>query len=195
MSAAEIKKLKKEISRLRELAFKDELTKLYNRRGFKEEAGKFLSEVVAFKNFPERRQAFLVKNFCLIIVDADHFKKINDTYGHDAGDEALKMMSKLITERVREVDVVGRWGGEEILIGLVGASEVDGGVIAEYIRSHVENTPIKHKRKSFNLTVSCGVADLAHAKDFEDLFKQADKALYQAKRAGRNKVVKASEVI
>ncbi|MEK7144057.1 MAG: GGDEF domain-containing protein, partial [Patescibacteria group bacterium] len=84
MTFQEIQRLKKEIERLKEAAYKDELTRLYNRRGFKSEAEKFLKEIAAFKKYPNKRESFLVKNFGLIVFDIDNFKKFNDRYGHPA---------------------------------------------------------------------------------------------------------------
>src|ERR1051325_2878685 len=109
------KRLIKEIERLKLLAYKDELTGLVNRRGFKEEAEKFISEVMREKG-KEHRKSFAIRNFGLIIFDVDNFKKINDTYGHPAGDEALKFLGKKVVGRVRDIDIVGRWGGEELVV-------------------------------------------------------------------------------
>jgi len=118
-----IKELEKEVAQLKELAYKDELTTLYNRHGFKEESAKFIDEVKGYLDNPSRRKNFLIKSFSLAIFDIDNFKKINDTYGHQAGDAILKLVSKIIKERVREIDMAARWGGEEIIVGLVGSDE------------------------------------------------------------------------
>lgn len=186
----EIKKLKKEIQKLKELAYKDELTGLYNRRGFKEEAEKFIKEVISFKKFPKRRKTFLLKNFSLVIFDIDNFKKLNDVYGHQAGDEALKILSKLILERVRDIDLVSRWGGEEIILGLVGADENDAYKIADDIREKISKTKFKWGRKNLSFTISGGAADFNRAKNFEELIRKVDEALYQAKKEGKNRIIK-----
>lgn len=188
-----IQKLEKEIRRLKEMVYKDELTKLYNRRGFQEESGKFIREVLLSKN-NERRKSFLIADFGLIVFDIDNFKKLNDQYGHQAGDIGLKMLSDLISERVREIDLVARWGGEEIIVGLVGASEKDAYLVADDIRERLEKKVFIFKAKKIKFTVSGGVASLSQAKNFEELFKKADAALYQAKKSGKNMIVKYSEM-
>lgn len=190
MSNYQIQKLKKEIRRLIELAYKDELTKLYNRRGFKEESHKFLNEVIASKKYKHRRQSVIIKNFSLIVFDIDNFKKINDTYGHPAGDMVIKNLSKIILENVRSIDLIARWGGEEFVVGLVGASENDAFRIADDIRGQVLNSKLNWRKKSLRFTISGGVADLSKTKSFDNLFGGADKALYSAKKSGKNKIVK-----
>ncbi len=185
-----INQLKKEIKRLKELVYKDELTKLYNRRGFKEEADKFIHEVITSKKYQEKRKSFLIKNFSLIVFDIDNFKKLNDTYGHEAGDQALRLISQLILERVREVDIVARWGGEEIIVGLVGASETDAFKIADDIREKIERMKLKWRGKVIKFTINGGVASFDKIKKFEELFRQADKSLYEAKNSGKNIIFK-----
>jgi diguanylate cyclase (GGDEF)-like protein len=189
-----IKQLEKEIKKLKELVYKDELTKLYNRRGFKEEAEKFISQIIASKKYQEKRKSFFIKNFSLIVFDIDDFKKLNDEYGHPAGDEGLKLFSNLILERVRNIDVVARWGGEEIIIGLVGASENDAYNIADDIREKLEKKELIYHRQKIKFTVSGGVASFEEAKDFDHLFDCTDKALYKAKRTGKNKIIKHSDL-
>lgn len=189
-----IEKLKEEIKRLKDLAYKDELTRLYNRRGFSEEARKFLSEIATFKKFPERRENFIITNFSIIVFDADDFKKVNDTYGHDAGDAVLRNIGAIVNESVRDIDLAARWGGEEIVLGLVGASEDDAFRIAEAIRKKVMYTPVLWKRKKILVTVSGGVAGFDNVDTFEELFQLADKAVYKAKHAGKNVIIRASEL-
>lgn len=189
-----IASLKDEVRRLKEVAYRDELTRLYNRRGFKENAEKFLKEVALFKDRPERRESLIVKNLSLIVFDIDHFKKFNDTYGHQAGDKVLKLFSEIITKKVREIDLVARWGGEEIVVGLIGAGEKDAVMIAEEIRQEVEKLSFKSGKKIVKFTVSGGAASFDRAKDFDTLFESADKALYEAKRSGRNRIVAFSSL-
>lgn len=194
MISQKIKALEKEIRRLKEFAYKDELTALYNRRGFKEESFKFLREAAASKKFRGKRKSFFINNFSLIIFDIDDFKKLNDVYGHDAGDAAIKFLAKTIKEKVRAIDTVARWGGEEFLVGLVGASESDAHVVAENIREKAAGAKLKWRGKNLRFTVSGGVSDLRKFKTFEDLFNAADKALYKAKRTGKNKIVKFGDL-
>jgi diguanylate cyclase (GGDEF)-like protein len=183
----QIQRLKKEIRKLKELVYKDELTNLYNRRGFKEEAKKFIEGVSGYREKPGRRKSLLIKNFSLIIFDVDNLKKINDVYCHQTGDKALKMLSKIITEKVRDIDIVARWGGEEILVGLIGASEKDAFIVADDIRKKVDKTPLKWQDKEIKFTVSGGIAAFGkESKTFEELFKKADSRLYKAKKSGKN---------
>ncbi|KKU91191.1 MAG: hypothetical protein UY23_C0003G0029 [Candidatus Jorgensenbacteria bacterium GW2011_GWA1_48_11] len=193
MTRTEIQKLKKEIKRLKELAYKDELTGLFNRHGFKEEARKFVSAVVRFGR-TNKRKSFLVKNFGLIVFDIDDFKKLNDAYGHLAGDLVLKSLSRFISRRVRDSDIVARWGGEEIIVGLVGASESDAFGVAENIRRGIAGKELNYNRRKINLSVSGGVADMVKIGDFEKLFDRADKALYRAKKLGKNRIILYSDL-
>jgi len=189
-----IASLKEEVRRLKEVAYRDELTRLYNRRGFKEDAEKFLKEVALFKDHPERRESFVVRNLSLVVFDIDHFKKFNDTHGHLVGDKVLKSLAELITKKVREIDLVARWGGEEIVVGLIGAGEKDAVKIAEEIRKEVERSSFRSGKKIVKFTVSGGAASFDSAKDFDTLFKSADKALYEAKKSGRNRIVAFSSL-
>ncbi len=189
-----IKELEEEVARLKGLAYKDELTALYNRHGFKEESAKFIDEVKGYLENPSRRKNFLVRSFSLAIFDIDDFKKINDTYGHQAGDEILKLTSKIILDRVREIDMVARWGGEEIIVGLVGSDESQAYEITDDIRKKIEEIIIDWGGKAIKFTVSGGVAGFVQAEDFESLFKKSDEALYKAKQTGKNKIIKASDL-
>lgn len=183
----QIEELKAEIEKLKTLTNKDELTGLLNRRGFKEETRQFLGEVSNFKDYSERRNSIVIKNFSLIIFDIDDFKKINDTYGHQVGDKALQFLSKLILNRSRDIDLVARWGGEEIIVGLPGADTDDAFNFAEDVRKKLESSELEDEVK---FTVSGGVACFSEAGDFERLFKNADDALYEAKKSGKNRVIK-----
>lgn len=127
----------------------------------------------------------------MIVFDIDNFKKLNDTYGHQAGDQALKLVGQLLLERVRDIDVVARWGGKEVIVGVVGANENDAFKIADDIREKVEQMRFKWRGKVISFTISGGVAGFEKAKNFDELFRRADKALYQAKRKGKNTIVKS----
>jgi len=186
-SLSTIENLKKEIKKWKKLAYKDKLTNLYNRRGFIDSSKKILKEIT--NNKTERRKKFIIKNCSLVLFDIDNFKKINDKFGHNAGDKALKVLSSEIKKRVRDIDVLGRWGGEEIILLLVGADKENGFYVADYIRQKIENKKIKTAKGFINVTISGGVADFKKEKDFEKVFKLADKALYKAKKTGKNKIV------
>jgi len=182
--------LKRKIHQLEKLVYKDELTKIYNRRGFLDLTKKILKEVSNSLKY-ERRKKFIIKSCALILFDIDDFKKINDTFGHDVGDKILKIVCNEIKKRIRDFDVIGRWGGEEIVVLLVGANISEAYQIADYIRGKIANKKIKYDDKQVNLTVSAGVSDFSAEKDFEKVFKLADEALYKAKQTGKNKVVMA----
>jgi diguanylate cyclase (GGDEF)-like protein len=182
--------LKRKIRQLEKLVYKDELTKVYNRRGFLDLTKKILKELFSSIQ-DDKRKKVIIKNYSLILFDIDDFKKINDTFGHDIGDKILKIVCNEIKKRIRDFDVIGRWGGEEIVVLLVEANISEAYQIADYIRGKIANKKIKYDGKQVNLTVSAGVSDFSREKDFEKVFKLADEALYKAKQTGKNKVVMA----
>ena len=126
----------------------------------------------------------------LIIFDLDHFKKLNDTYGHDAGDFVLKELAKLIrTYGVRELDIFARYGGEEFVILLPKTNLKQSFEIAERLRKLIENHQFIYESKRLPVTASIGVADYRQGVlTGTDLFKRSDSAVYKAKNAGRNQV-------
>ena len=126
------------------------------------------------------------------MLDADHFKNINDTYGHQAGDECLKILSRILSDSVRRPsDCVARYGGEEFAIILPHTKSQGAGVIAERIRSRVEAESITFEGQAISLTVSIGLGSMLPTKedDPNTLLEHADKALYRAKSEGRNRIV------
>jgi len=130
-------------------------------------------------------------NFSLIMCDIDFFKKVNDTYGHDTGDYVLKRVSTIIQEKLRQQDVVARWGGEEFLVMLPETGIEDGFLTAEKLRVALENETMEFGGHSFSITMTFGVAVFEKDLGIEKSIKKADDALYQGKQTGRNKVVKA----
>ncbi|MBN1146737.1 MAG: diguanylate cyclase [Anaerolineales bacterium] len=167
-------------SRLEFLAMTDELTGVLNRRSFfkrgEEEFGRFL-----------RYQA----PFSLLILDIDDFKNVNDTYGHDAGDRALKCFVKTLQRNIRNIDILARLGGEEFGILLPNTGAANASVAAEKLRMAVEMSGCSiNGGQMVNVTVSIGLdASSSGAESFEAILKNADTALYQAKNQGRNAVV------
>jgi len=154
------------------LANNDFLTGIANRRHFGEKF-QYLSKMA------NRGQSL-----SLLLLDIDHFKKINDTWGHDAGDQVLKQVSEVLKYTIREVDVVGRLGGEEFAILLPGAGE-HAGMVAERIRKRISSIPFHQ-----TITISIGISHYGeHGTTWEDVFKKADEALYYAKTHGRNRSV------
>ena len=166
-------------SSIKNIAIYDTLTGLYNRRYFEERLG-----VDAQKSF------YSGTPLSLVMVDIDHFKKINDTFGHTEGDQVLCKISSLLKTSVRKKDTVARYGGEEFILILPEAGLEESFVIAERIRRQVENTSFEVGQAQVNLTLSMGISNFPshRAKSKEDLVKMADQALYDAKRGGRNKV-------
>ena len=159
---------------LRELSITDKLTKIYNRLKIDTELE---SEFKRYKRSKE--------SFCVILIDIDFFKNINDTYGHLVGDSVLIELSKLLKDNLREVDMLGRWGGEEFII-ILPSSKIDGAyALAQKIREKVQN----HKFKtSQQITSSFGVTQIKEDDTIEDILHRADKALYVSKDNGRNQV-------
>jgi two-component system cell cycle response regulator len=164
-----------------ELAVTDQLTGLFNRR--------FLfSQLTALM----RRAAHGGAPVSVLMLDIDHFKKINDAYGHDAGDDVLREFAARMASNVRPVDFACRMGGEEFAIVMPGASGDAACLAGERIRRQVAAAPfiLSRQREGLDVTVSIGVAALdPRDEDAEALIKRADEALYEAKRSGRNRVV------
>ncbi len=158
----------------------DGLTKTYNRRHFMEQAQR------AYDNARRFGHALTA-----MMLDVDHFKRINDKHGHHVGDQVLRVLADRCKSTLRAVDLLGRYGGEEFAIVLPGADEQSAAtVLAERIRRTVAEEPIDTDAGQVRVTISIGVATMdAEMTTSEDLFKRADAALYEAKQAGRNRVV------
>lgn len=124
----------------------------------------------------------------LLILDIDHFKHVNDTWGHECGDIVLKHISDTLRSETRRSDLVGRLGGEEFGILLVGSSPSEAYAIAERIRSKIEDLEVKYRDETIKVTTSIGLVH-CNTIDLDDLFREADKCLYLAKREGRNRVI------
>lgn len=187
-----IVELEKQIHDLEKDLIHDGLTSLRTRTFFEEEIRVYLS-AIKDADTHKRRDWFGFKNLCILFFDIDHFKKINDTYGHDTGDLVLRDVAGLINKSVREGDTVARWGGEEMVVSLLGANESDAKNKAEEIRKSVESL-VWSDIPDLKVTISIGVSSYVKDISLEDMIKNADKALYQAKETGRNKVVAYSEL-
>ncbi|NNG15890.1 MAG: diguanylate cyclase [Gemmatimonadales bacterium] len=170
--------------KLERLSITDGLTMLYNRR--------HIMEILTQEARRSRRQGYPLS---VLMIDVDSFKLFNDTHGHLAGDEALKQVSSMLLESTRDVDFVARYGGEEFLV-MLRDTEIDGAVhVAERIRSCVEEKPINVGGTEAHVTVSIGAAALPKKSDDpEVVIGNADAAMYQAKRSGRNRVVRDGDV-
>lgn len=131
-------------------------------------------------------------NFCLVVADIDHFKLINDHYGHLAGDKVLKVVASTIRKRLRRVDYIARYGGEEFVI-LLPATDADTALkLIEELAEKVRSCPFHYNKQPLAITLSFGIAQAELGDNQESLFERADAALYTAKRAGRDKTVVAS---
>jgi diguanylate cyclase (GGDEF)-like protein/PAS domain S-box-containing protein len=174
----------KEIEAMREeavlLSHIDDLTGLYNHR--------FLIQQLTLEVDRQKRYAAPLS---VLMIDIDHFKHYNDTNGHLAGDQALKATAILIQRAVRQTDIVARYGGEEFAAILINAGKVMAREIGERVRRNVAETrfPNEHLQPSGNLTVSVGAATYSSSiSTLTDLLREADNALYRAKRGGRNRL-------
>ncbi len=166
-------------STVKKEAIYDTLTNLFNRRHFEEQLS------------AETQKAFESKsNLSVIMVDIDHFKKVNDTFGHDGGDKVLREIASLLKNSVRKYDTVARYGGEEFVLLLPGAPLEPTSMVAERIRRLVERTPFDVGKTQIRITISLGISNFPvhRIKSKEELVKMADLALYEAKMGGRNRV-------
>ncbi|MDP2850338.1 MAG: diguanylate cyclase [Sulfuricurvum sp.] len=162
--------------RVEELSVTDQLTQLHNRMYLE---NNFSKEIKRAKRYNH--------SFAVIMVDIDHFKEVNDTYGHDVGDNVLVGISKILSEHIRETDILGRWGGEEFLIICPHTSTSEAYALAEKLRVSIETHPIDvigHKCCSFGVS-AFDVKD----ETYKEVVKHADEALYTAKNNGRNQVI------
>jgi diguanylate cyclase len=175
--------LKESEARFKFLASRDPLTGILNRRSFIEMAGTRLAKA-AKRDIP----------CCLAMMDIDHFKEFNDTYGHPAGDEALRHVSRIIKEGLRKNDFFGRYGGEEFILFFYGADEETGMNVLERLRKDLAETPVYIEAGPVIVYASFGMAgnfreDSREKGYMQRLITDADTALYAAKMAGRNKVI------
>ncbi|MCP4356547.1 MAG: GGDEF domain-containing protein [Chloroflexi bacterium] len=164
-------------SDLNDLAMNDALTRIRNRRAMRE-----------MLDFEMRRKDKGIKHFSIILLDIDHFKRVNDTYGHDVGDLVLQWLAATLQSNLRVQDAVARWGGEEFLVLLSDTLLEEAMQIAERLRSTVASSVIEIPSGSLQIAFSGGVATSAVSRSVDQLYKIADRALYVAKRT-RNRIV------
>lgn len=162
------------------ISITDKLTGLYNRAYFIEKLNQVMLE--------NKRYG---KQIALVLLDIDHFKLVNDTYGHLMGDKVLIELGQILKENVRETDCLARWGGEEFAIILLNTSLESAASIAEKIRKKIEVASIENYVK---ISASFGITELLDSDDSESIFKRVDNSLYLAKLTGRNKVVSNEEI-
>jgi len=163
---------------LDKVAFYDSLTRVYNRR-----------KLLQLLQAELKRVKRYGRPLSILLLDIDDFKKINDTYGHNFGDTVLKDFARILRQVTRETDYVGRWGGEEFLIILPETTKEEAFKVAEKIRKHIEDYFEENYGKK--ITVSIGLTEIRHFDDtiLLKIIDMADKALYKAKKDGKNRVV------
>ncbi len=169
---------------LEEIATQDALTGLYNRRSFDERMAEEISRSQRFSH-----------SCSLLMMDIDHFKNVNDTFGHQAGDKVLKDMAVLIRGRARAQDFIARYGGEEMTAILPETSFDDALFFAEQLRELIDKFPFRLGGKKIPVTISIGVATYpGHGTEAAGIIGKADAALYEAKGTGRNRVCGAKDI-
>jgi diguanylate cyclase len=167
----------KYIEIIKEMAIRDALTGLYNRR-----------HVLELLDHEKNRSLRGGGIFCLAILDIDHFKNVNDTYGHQTGDEVLKAVATTMKTTMRNTEDCARYGGEEFLIVLT-QTNINGALIgAERVRTNIEKIPFPDIGSDFKITVSIGLSEYKMRENVDDVIARADEALYRAKKGGRNRV-------
>lgn len=166
----------------RRLATQDTLTGCLNRRAMTERLGQAMAMAARFGT-----------PCSVIMIDLDHFKHVNDAYGHAAGDEVLRTVAELARGQLRDVDALGRWGGEEFLVLLPATPAADALVCAERLQAKLAEVRFPTISPDLHLSFSAGVAAIGRDERVAALIDRADRAMYQAKQAGRARVVPASE--
>jgi diguanylate cyclase len=167
--------LRDRMKKTREASMRDRLTGLLNRTAYEE---KLAEEFARWKRYLEP--------LTLAVFDIDHFKRINDTYGHQAGDKALRTIAQLLLDKTRETDIIARYGGEEFVMLMPGTKVQEALVVAEKLRDEVQNCGFHYKNTSVVVTISCGICEFLGEDTPTEVFARADKALYQCKENGRN---------
>ena len=167
--------LRDRMKKTREASMRDRLTGLFNRTAYEEKLGE---EFARWKRYLEP--------LTLAVFDIDHFKRINDTYGHQAGDKALRTIAQLLLNKTRETDIIARYGGEEFVMLMPGTKAQEALVVAEKLRDEVQNCGFHYKNTSVVVTISCGISEFLGEDTPSEVFARADKALYQCKENGRN---------
>lgn len=178
--------MRRDLEIARREALTDPLTGLANRKAFDQE----VKRLIMMAN--ESEEAY---TFSIILLDIDHFKSFNDNFGHQIGDQVLKLVARTIKESVKGRDIVVRFGGEEF-VALLPETNIQGGMrIAEILRQEVEKKEVINRttgKKLAKITLSAGVTEYNGSEDEEDLIQRVDKALYKAKNTGRNRVVQGN---
>lgn len=179
---AESRELRLHLAQQEQLASRDALTELPNRAAYDR---RVRQEVDVWRDAVDQGGG---TGLCLVVADVDHFKHINDNYGHLAGDKVLRILAKEISARVRQTDFVARYGGEEFVVLLNNITLDDAEKLMNNVRQKIEKCPFHFKEKQVQITMSFGIAEFGRNDMPESAFERADKALYRAKQGGRNRV-------
>jgi diguanylate cyclase (GGDEF)-like protein/PAS domain S-box-containing protein len=178
MLESQLEKISELQARLQEQVIRDPLTGIFNRR--------YLDETMPRELSRAKREGY---SLSLVMLDLDHFKRVNDTYGHAAGDEVLKTIAKILGEKGRDTDISCRYGGEEFVVALPRMSPAQAIPRVEEWRAALSETRIRHGELEIAITLSAGVAGYPdHGADLDTLMSRADEALYRSKDQGRNRV-------
>jgi len=189
-AAETIDALQRVITQARAEALTDGLTGLSNRKAFDQRIARLVAEAGAEPE-PE-----LAPGFCLILLDIDHFKAFNDTYGHQLGDHVLRLVARVLVDGIKGRDMAARYGGEEFAVLLPDTAAAGGRVVADALRRAVGDKDLVNRTTGERLgqiTLSAGVAAYAPGQSVEEVIRAADAALYRAKCAGRDRAVTAGE--
>ncbi|MBI5585366.1 MAG: GGDEF domain-containing protein [Deltaproteobacteria bacterium] len=169
--------LQEALTKIQEMAIRDDLTGLFNRR-----------HLMNLLDYEKKRTDRVGRLFCLAMLDIDHFKRVNDTLGHQAGDQVLQVVARVIASSLRATDFCGRFGGEEFMLVLIETTGPGAEELAERLRGLVEATTFPDLSPDLNITVSIGITVYQLNEDLSRTIFRADEALYQAKAVGRNAV-------
>jgi diguanylate cyclase len=185
-SSQELDKIRDSLKAAEERSNTDALTALANRRSLDEFLR--LAQITAM----EKDEPLSV-----LLIDIDHFKKFNDSYGHQVGDQVLRLVAKVLQDSVRDIDLAARYGGEELMAVLPGADLATGAAVAERIRRRIAEARLTRRatgQEIGSVTVSIGVAQFRLAESADAMIERCDRALYRAKRSGRNRTVTEEEL-
>ncbi len=174
-----INEKEKLLEKLEHQAITDPLTAAYNRRGFE--------KIINYEFLQNKRRD---KGFTVVICDIDHFKKVNDTYGHECGDIVIKEAVNTISRCIREQDTLARWGGEEFIILMLNSTTEQASASVERIRSEIEKLEIEYKSNTVRFTMSFGISESSkNDENYDQIIARADQKLYRAKESGRNCII------
>ena len=186
------------LKHIEQMAHYDSLTRVLNRAGFLSKAQPELERISRLpENLDRRTGEILTLN--VLFLDLDHFKNINDTYGHAAGDAALQQVADVLKKSLREDDIIGRFGGEEFVVAFSCSATPtlirrNRFVVAEKVRAAIENGGFMYNGQQIPFTASIGLAQLRQGEgDIEKVLARADKAMYTAKESGRNRIAISDE--